>query len=180
MGFMYSVVGLATQKINRYRRIGIKPCLSSQSGLKQLSSRVLSIQFRGSTLGSRPQRAGLAARVDVKTQPRRCSQIEIDVSVFNCMLTLFSIFPWSVWKYNWDHTDAHTHMCLLAWRCVLRHASIHNGYVSAALALLVQWAQISWKKKQRTQRTWEASLMWSLHTLQLTSVSVSLHCIVGG
>ena len=48
------VFSLVTQKMNKYRRIVIKHCLYTQSAFKQLSSRVLSIQFRGSTGGRWP------------------------------------------------------------------------------------------------------------------------------
>lgn len=48
------VFRLVTQKMNKYRRIAIKHCLRTQSAFKQLSTRVLSIQFRGSTVGRWP------------------------------------------------------------------------------------------------------------------------------
>lgn len=48
------VFRFVTQKMNKYRRIAIKHCLCTQSAFKQLSAAVLSIQFRGSTVGRWP------------------------------------------------------------------------------------------------------------------------------
>lgn len=48
------VFRLVTQKMNKYRRIAIEHCLRTQWAFKQLSTKVLSIQFRGSTVGRWP------------------------------------------------------------------------------------------------------------------------------